>query len=615
MNDLINTLLSRYDAADKYLENKRDSWDEFEGIFLNKVDDKISGTTKNVISDPVLATMAIERSNRVMSQLPTGKVRMMSKNDEGTSKLMNMTLDKWVVPNANAQWDLLTKMRMVDQYSNIYGNFFVMIDWDVKKNGYIGPDMWLLNIRDVFPQVGAVSLEDSDYVIVRTWKPKSYFEGLKDQEGYQNIPEILRKLENASGTKANKSATEKSKRDYDYPEPIATNGAGYYSIISMYERDRWVDYLPFANQTFRDTDNPHNNGELPVVCKYSIPLLDDFMGMGDFERGKSQQYLLNGIWNLWTAAMRISIFPPTIINKDAIAAAHTLKLGPAEKWLMRGSPSNAVAPLNIAPQGLDTFQVMRQTVVGALLNQFGTTFTDTSATTNSEMGKTPTALKMQAVRQSARDNADQFYMEQFLKKVYNRFTNLISKKQPKALTIRLFPEELRELVQQYPEMEEDYNDRTGKLTIKQSKFKGCLFDYEMISGSTYQADKETQKENLRSIFQTAIQGLQLNPQTGEVSSPMIERLKQEGRDFKLSEVVTRILADSGIPSWDKITPDLTNGNPEQYQQDQLRNQQDMALAQQMQQIMQQATQGSQINQIPPEMGGGGMNEAPTGYQA
>jgi hypothetical protein len=47
-------------------------------------------------------------------------------------------------------------------YSNIYGNMFSLIDWDVKPNGYVGPDVWMLNIRDVFPQVGAVSLEDSD---------------------------------------------------------------------------------------------------------------------------------------------------------------------------------------------------------------------------------------------------------------------------------------------------------------------------------------------------------------------------------------------------------------------------------------------------------------------
>ncbi len=195
-DELINQILGRVEAAENYLVNKRPLWDEYEGIFLNKVEDEVSAKTGNVISDPVLATMAIERANRVMAQLPTGKNRNMSKNDEGTTKLMNMTMDKWVIPNANSQFDLLTKFRMVDQYSNIYGNFFTFNDWVVKPNGYIGPDTWLLNIRDVFPQVGAVSLEDSDHVVVRTWKNKSYFENLTTEDGFTGAGANWKLMEN-----------------------------------------------------------------------------------------------------------------------------------------------------------------------------------------------------------------------------------------------------------------------------------------------------------------------------------------------------------------------------------------------------------------------------------
>ena len=604
MNELINSLLGRYDAAEKYLVNKRDSWDEYEGIFLNKVEDLVSGTTGNVMSDPILSTMAIERSNRVMSQMPTGKHRGMSKNDEGMTKLLNMTMDKWVIPNATSQFDLLTKFRMVDQYSNIYGNFFAFCDWIVKEDGYIGPDLWLLNIRDVFPQVGAVSLEDSDFVIVRTWKNKNYFKDLG--EGFKGASENWNKMKEVSGDKVNKGAYEKSKRDYDYPDPITANGSGQFAILSMYERDRWVDYVPATDTILRDIENPHDNGELPVVCKYSIPLLDDFMGMGDFERGKSMQYGLNGLWNLYMEAMRISIFPPTLINKDAIAAAHTMKMGPAEKWLVRGNPANAAAPMIVSPQGFNTFQSTRQVIVGSLLNQFGTTFTDTSATSNAEMGKTPQALQMQQSRENARDSADRFYMEQFIKKVMNRFTNLISKKQPKALTIRLFPDELAELINQYPEMQEMYNEKTGKLTIKASTFKNSIFDYEIVSGSTFEADKADQQKNLAQLFMMLTQGMQPNPQTGEMTSPVIERMKMEGRDTKISELVTRIVSSSGINNWDKILPDLTNGNPEQYKQDQMLQQQARVFQQAQMQAMSQA-QGT-MNQIPPTQGG--MNANP-----
>lgn len=170
-----NIILERKEAAYNALTQKRQLWTEYEKIFHNELADSISGSTKSQVFDPKLATMVLEREARVMSQLPTGKVRAMSKNDKFGEKLMNLILDKYVNVNANSQFDLLTKYRMVDRYSNIYGNFFAFVDWRVDKNGYIGPDMWLLNIRDVFPQVGAVSIEDSDYIIVRTWQPFSKF--------------------------------------------------------------------------------------------------------------------------------------------------------------------------------------------------------------------------------------------------------------------------------------------------------------------------------------------------------------------------------------------------------------------------------------------------------
>src|SRR3989304_8510883 len=158
--EITQQIKTRQQAAFDSLKQKRILWDRSEQLFHNQLNDEISSERKSQVFDPKLSTLTIERSYRVMAQLPTGKVKAISKNDIGGSKLMNLLLDKWVVPNANAQFDFLTKLRMIDIYSNIYGNFFALVDWDIHKNGYLGPDIWLLNIRDVFPQVGAVSVED-----------------------------------------------------------------------------------------------------------------------------------------------------------------------------------------------------------------------------------------------------------------------------------------------------------------------------------------------------------------------------------------------------------------------------------------------------------------------
>ena len=383
MEKLRDQILTRKGAAEDSLVTKRDLWTDVEKLFHNQLVSSIATGSKSRVFDPKLTTLVLERGYRVMSQLPTGKVRAISTNDQATSTMMNLILDKYIVPHANAQFDFLTKLRMIDIYSNLYGNFFALVDWDIKKNGYIGPDLWLLNIRDIFPQVGAVSIEDSDYIIVRTWKPLSYFEGLSKQNGFKNVGKIITKLKDLSGSKQNRSDDEKSAREKNqYPSAIAAKEAGYFEVLTQYEGDRWVDFCVDADLEFRDIKNPHENGELPVVCKYSIPLIDDFMGMGDFERGKSMQMVVNSIWNLYLDATKMSIFPPMIINKDNVAAMSSIKYGAAEKWLGRGQVSNVAQPVNLSPKGIETFNNTYQVANAALLNMFGTS--DTTVTPQTE---------------------------------------------------------------------------------------------------------------------------------------------------------------------------------------------------------------------------------------
>lgn len=594
---LKNTIKDRVNAAENYLNTKRVLWDEYENLFNNKLDSQITDTTKSQVFDPKLSTLAIERSNRVMSQMPMGKVKAISKNDDGASKIMNLILDKYIVPNANAQFDLMTKFRMVDLYSNIYGNYFSFIDWDIRKDGYVGPNLWNLNIRDVFPQVGAVSLNDSDFVCIRTWKPISFFENLRKQDGYKNIPKIIKKLEKSGGAKASRDANSITQREEDqFDAAVAAKNAGYHEVYSCYERDRWIDYVADADEVFRDGKNPHDNEKLPVVNKYSIPLMEDFMGMGDFERGKSMQKTINSIWNLYLDAVKISIFPPVLLNKDNIASTASIKWGPAAKWLGRNNIGNFAQTMNLTPQGISTFNNTYQVATAALLNQFGTTDTSTTPDTDPGFGKTPQALKMQDARENSRDNADRFQMEQYLKEVMDRFINLTSKKSTGSIVVRMFGDEITELAKSYPDIEEMYDENTGKLTMRKSDFGSVIYDYEMVSGSTYAEDNKSIQDNLLSILEMFIK----NPN-------VIQQLEQqEGVKVKLSELITRIMANSNVKDWDKIVVDQdSNQNIDEVLQNHM---------QEFQAALAGGGQQQPVNGIPPQQNGPVQQQQPPAQQ-
>jgi len=598
LDKLAEEIQSRYQTSFDGLVEKRALWTEAENIFSNKLSDAISDTTKSQVMDQKLSTMILEREARVMNKMSIGKFKPISGDDIASSRIMELMMEKYILPNANAQFPMLTKLRMMDRYSNIYGNMFAMVDWDVKRNGYVGPDLWLLAIRDVFPQVGAVSIDDSDYIIVRTWKPLSYFENLPKNGNWKNLDKIIERLKDSSGDKSRRGSEHKSTREDQYGSNAQNaREKGYFEVLTQYERDRWIDYVPTAGLEFRDIDNPNDDKELPVVCKYSIPLIDDFMGMGDMERGKPMQYTLNSLWNLYLDAIKISIFPPTILNKDNIIAS-TIKWGAGAKWMVRNSVGNSVQQLSINPRGIESFQATYQTVTASLLNMFGTTNTSTTTETDPGFGKTPIALRMQRERESSKDNTDRFYMEQTLSQVMRKFANMWSKKQPKTTTLRMFRREIEDLKTLYPEVEDMYDDKSGKLTLDKNVTGSTLYDYEIVSGSTYAIDEEKQQMSLKEMFAILTQGLQFDPQ-GNVTSPVLAKMESEGTTVKMGELFSRIMAGSGITDWTKIVIDKGN----QQQQREVTPEEEQSMERDQEQFlkvlqgMEMGQQGS-INQVP-----------------
>lgn len=569
-------------------------WDEVENIFYGNLQDRISGGTNSRVFDHKVSTMILESEARVMAGTGTGKVKAISKNDQGCAQLMNLMLDKYIIPNANSQFPLLVKHRLMQRKSKLYGNAFAMIDWVVRKNGYVGPDLFLLNIRDVFPQVGALSLDDSDYVIVRTYRPMSFFEALKKQDGYRNVDKIITQLKKISGNKSARDDDQKTRRESDN-EAYSSQGKadGQFEVLMQFERDRWVYAIPQADyEIMRDSKNPNDDGELPIVNKYGIPLDDDFMALGDAERARSMQYAINSSWNLALDSAKMSLYPPVVINKDAVIKS-SIKRQAGANWLVRGNINNVAKALELTPQGMQVHSSIYNLANAAILNMFGTTDTSVSSATDSSFGKTPEALKQQAQRENARDTWDKFYVDLYITQVNKKFVNMMSKKQSSDVQIRMFEPEIAKLSSQYPEMAELYDEKTGKLSVKKGKTGSIIYDYEQLPGSTFAVDQQEQLENLQGVFTWLS-----NPQVG----PYVEqRLQQEGTIVNFTKLLTQIVSKN-LDNWDEIVVTKDTESPGAQEDDMaVQQHQDefMNMVEQMQSGAQGMSQGD-ISQIPPQ---------------
>lgn len=548
MNTEIKTLQVQFEKGEKEkIEIQQDpycTWDEKEALLLGRPQDYQTQSTKSQVFDPRLSTIVFERAARVMAQFPTGSVQALTKDDKGKNILMNLVLKNYILPNANSQFDLMTKLRLADVYSLVYGSFFWFVDWR-SENDYIGPDIWLLPIRAVTWQAGKVSIEDSDYIFIDQYVTRDWLEKRpKDKWKLTKLFELMDK-QKSGANKAQRDATKKTYTEQRVLKDTSQEGKLAEVLLrTRFEKDRWVTYAPEFQDAgvLRDIENPHKNGEIPVVAKHAFPLLDRFIGLGEFERGKTLQYAINSLINLYLDGVKFSIFPPIIVNPDGVIGS-SLQMRPAVKWLE--TTPNSIRQTVTSPQGIQTFQSTYSFLIAALLNQAGTTDTTVSRQTDPGLGKTPQALQMLAARENARDNWDRFMMEKAVEKTYNIFVDLVSKKQEKPIDLTLFKAEIKQIESIYEDIRDwvsvSDSGEMAKVKIRKEELSGAKYRFFIDAGSTMKRDEALENQAIVNILTLILKAPQV-----------LQAMESDGLHLNFGELIKRFLITSGVQDWDKI---------------------------------------------------------------
>ena len=537
--------------SETFLSTLRSGWDEKEAILICKLKDDISteGSVKSQVFDPRLSTIVFERAARVMAQNPIGKAYAISKNDYGKSKLMNLLL-RYYSKNANYWHPLVVKLRMLDLYSLVYGTMFALVPWIVdSRRDHVGPEVIPLPIRSCFPQPNATSLSDSDWFQVSSMKNikwLKYQESLSDK--WKNIDKLegLVLGESGEGSGDSKPAIQESYVETEWYGHQPTDSAfPKVELRTEYRRDRWITFAPsYDNLIVRDIENPYDNNELPIVAKYAWPLMESIIGLGEFERGKTLQYSINSLINLYMDAVKYSIFPPVHINPKAVIRS-TIKWGPGERWLMK-RPGEDVKQMRLSPQGLSTFQSTYGFLISALMNQAGTTEISSPSSTQPTMGRTPQAIRMMASRESARDEWDRTMMEETLKQVYMKWITMIVKKISRKVVTRIFGPEIKEIAKENKDLVEffDKKKKQGVVRIGKSDIE-AKYDFEIDTGSTMKPDTEGEQQNISAILAMVLK----NP-------VIIDAIRAKGKDLDIGELFKRWIISGGIKDWERIITDI-----------------------------------------------------------
>jgi len=537
-NDLFDDIYGHYESSGDFKSDYEESFDEKEAILTGSLQDELStNVAKSQVYDPRLGTIVFERAARVMGQPAEGHAYAISKNDIGKNMLMDLTLKKYVYPNANYQMDFLIKDRLWDIYSNVYGVMFKMVGWvDDEKRQYFGPNDWLLPIRNCYPEPGKHTVNDSNWFGVLTNQTLEWIQKRPQDGTWKNLDEIISHLKAGKGKSAEmRDDSQRSQREKDlFPHVPVDPVYPTADFYTEYRLDRWITIAPDYGVVVREIKNPHNNFKLPIIPKYAFPLMDSIYGLGEVERGKTLQYAINSLINLYLDGVKMSLFPPIQINPNAPGLVpSSIRFDAAAKWLV-GRPNIDIQQMQLSPKGMNTFQSTYSFLIAALLNQAGTTDTTVGSGTDPGMGKTPEAIKQLMNRESSRDNWDRFMLERAITDRNKQFIELIVEKMAKPIYVRLFEKEMQEIGSRYPDITELYESGRGSVRVDKSAIK-AKYDYEVIPMSTV---KKEPGDELKSLSQM----MQMITRTPQILDVILQQNKQFGRPLKtldLQEMFTR----------------------------------------------------------------------------
>lgn len=543
-------ILSEYRDNFGAMEQTHLLFDDKEKMFMYQPTDRITkNETRSKLVDPTLTSAILKQNNTEMAQLPTGKVIALSTENRGKSLFMDLILHQQILPNANTQFDAYTKFWLLSLYRKIYGSFGVLVDYVSRpRDDYIGPDFTLIPARGIIPQKGKTTVEDSDYIDIRTSVSKSWVESKRSSDGWTNLDKMLEK----EGDTLTSPTYNQTQND----DGMIVKGQ--YELVTRYYYDRWVTFHPGSNTVLRDINNAHKNNKIPVVMCHSYPLLDRFFGLGDYERGTSLHNALSGLINLYMDGVKMSIFPPMKIDPMAVSNWEDFKngLGPGQIWLMDPARFNNIEQFRPSPSGIDSFQSTYQFLKASILTLTNTSDTSVSQNTDPGFGKTPQALKMQAFTQGMQSQFGRKMLEIAMEKVNNLMIDILTKRQEKDFKIYLKEKDVNRVYDVAPDVLELFETRDqGYVTIKANDIKDIEYRYEIDQGSTVKKDELMENESLTEIIDL------LSKIPGAMDQLMQGGMIPIGSmQIDAGELLKRWIITKGVSDWDKIITDRDTTN-------------------------------------------------------
>ena len=267
------------------------------------------------------------------------------------------------------------------------------------------------------------------------------------------------------------------------------------------EDGEWITFAPEnGNIQIRKLKNPHKNGKIPFVIKYSQPLFDSFYGLGDFQRAKPIQFARDGLTNFYFASLKRNLAPGIIVNGNGVLK-HTLDVTSANPILVETIP-NSIRPMPTNTAGLSTYQGAQSNLTGSLLSLYGSQNASIpgAESLNPSQGKTPQAINLYSDKEATRDGSERRHLIASIQELMDGWASLVVNVGSEEIPIELFEEDIMaikksgmvDIMDLFSKVEPDVSGAAATLRINPESLKGVEYRFQMNPDSTSKTNKDAQ---------------------------------------------------------------------------------------------------------------------------
>lgn len=405
------------------------SFDEADELFRSWLDEN-TWPYDALLFDPRVFTFIFEKTSRLIANKPKGKLSPREGSDMLAAKVNNELL--------NYQWDradvggtMLSKWSLMDINARKYGASFALAKWRYEKDSsgrvvFDGPDMQVLNNRDIAHDLTATAIENCNWFQVRQYVTIQDLKNVNDATRSAPVYKNLDRLEFAVSNDGqgmgggDKRGTNWISRNRAI-SGLETDPVGKdevfktIEIVTEYRRDKWITFAPKHGIILRNIDNPYKNNQLPIVMLRYYSIDDDLYGVSEIEPVKGIQKAINALLCQYVDEINQKLYSPIAIGPGV--RQHTLEWGKGARWMMNNPMSDyrlVESQSNAAQFFNNTYSVL----VNAMMTALGESSLGISNTQPYQTDKTATEVKALQLQRNARDQYNQVFLAEAIKRQY-----------------------------------------------------------------------------------------------------------------------------------------------------------------------------------------------------